>query len=731
MEGIGRECAVRSRDVGRCVPLEYFSVFVLLPVLDGGVVHRHVDAADADALGMGFESVGSLRVDGDVLPGGNVVRSGQRDAHIAVIFHAGKGGGDVQRGDAHAENLGFVLALVRRVDGDVLRTLDGAVRDIDVRCAPVHDARVADAHAAKGAHGDSRHPDVGALLAVLRRCLRLQSVDVDVLARDRGVVAHGHVGVVVRMDDGVRDVHRRGAGRRDAYIFRGNVTNIRRLHIDVVPRRQSGSVDFGMDAHFPGIGRIRFVCRRGKAYGRIPCFFKVALVRAVQAIELCAAVAKDALRPVHAGKMLLDLGIGGVAYARRIVVLVFGARKLGVGDSLVDGGDGHIDADADAACSGARHQAVKAARFFRRHVDIVGGRDRTSRHMGAGAAVDVVQRDGHADAAEAARAHAARGVRRQFVRGFHGDVRRFQIAVRHQSRRLARGVVDAHVRRQRSADAHSQVGRDEGVLPVVLILRQHGDGIFVLVGCGFRRFCQVAVFHFRRHDRGIVHDGHAGSRRHRNHAGGHTCRDILRVAVAKMLRLDFCRAVKGRIRVFQQGAGGAGVLVTHDAVARGDANFAARSRRREGQRRRAVLGCSVHGQVLRVHVAGRNLRRRRPAIGLPVRRHAERDAQGRSCSYGRRTGEGAEIRIVHGIHIYIGSISLGIESGILNFGRSSTGLPIFSFDGIDVHCTRKVEPHVGRSRHAAGRLLGDDGMGGGAVHHNTGLGFVVAAAAGA
>ena len=62
MERLGGECAecvVVARDFGCGSPL----------VLDGGVVHRHIRAAHAYALSMGFQRVGFLRVDVDALDG--------------------------------------------------------------------------------------------------------------------------------------------------------------------------------------------------------------------------------------------------------------------------------------------------------------------------------------------------------------------------------------------------------------------------------------------------------------------------------------------------------------------------------------------------------------------------------------------------------------------------------------------------------------------------------------
>ena len=95
MELIGRECAVRSRDFGRSFPFDDIPVFVFFPVLDSGMVHRHVDAADTYALGMSFQRIGFLRVNGNIIGSRNGILPVQCDTHIAVVFHAGKGGRNV------------------------------------------------------------------------------------------------------------------------------------------------------------------------------------------------------------------------------------------------------------------------------------------------------------------------------------------------------------------------------------------------------------------------------------------------------------------------------------------------------------------------------------------------------------------------------------------------------------------------------------------------------------
>ena len=289
MEGIGSECAVRPRDFGRDVPRYYLSILVLLPVLNGGMVHRHIDAAYAYALCMGFQRIGFLCVNSDGfssrdVSGDNIIRIVlrvvQRNSHIAVIFHTGESGGDIHRGDAHIEDIGFVLALIQCVDGDIpFRAFDGAARDIDVRGALVDDAGIADAHADANSSGARFHFDLGAI-----SLLRLPGFDGDILARDIGSV-HGHVGVIVRMDDVICDSGGDTAAHRDLQIFLKNVVGVRRLHIDISRSRQSFPADLGMDALLPGIGRTLFICGRGKAYAHFLGLFEVALGLGVQTEE--------------------------------------------------------------------------------------------------------------------------------------------------------------------------------------------------------------------------------------------------------------------------------------------------------------------------------------------------------------------------------------------------------------------------------------------------------------
>ena len=681
------------------------------------MVHRHSHAAYAYALGMGFQRVGLLRVDDGVLRGGDVVRAAQRDAHVRIVLHAGKGGGDVQRRDTHVGNLRLALAVVLRVDGKAFvrnaaaRGRDAAVRDIDVRGAVVDDARVADAHAEPCADADRRHGDLGTVVL-----LSLQRFDVDVPARDGGAVQR-HVRVVVRMDDGVGNAYG-SAAHRDRHILLFDVVLLLGFHVDVSVRRQDGLLDRGMDALLVGLFRGHV-----KADGHVPRRAEVA-VRAAQSGEFRAADAERALRAVHAAivaavpvQMQVDFIFGGRIDVHGVPFFIAGARKLGFRDALAHRGDRHVDAHAEAAHGDARHAAVKAALFRRLYVDVVRRRDFAARHLRTGAAVDVVQGDGHADTADACRAHAAPIVRRQFVRGFHVDVVRFQLAVGHKGRRLAGGVVDADVRREARAEAHGEACRDEGFPPVVRIVREDGD----VLCCFILRF-QVAAGHFRLDGGDVVHDGHARACRHGGQASGGACRDILRVAVAKMRRPDIRRAVKFGVHVFQQGGGGAGVLMAHDAVSGSDAHLRARARsRREGQRGGAVLRGRVHGQVFRIRFllfgSGGNLRRRRAVQRLHVRGHAKRDSSCRRRAHGGSAGEGAKIRIVDSVYIYIGRIVLGIERRVLNLGRRA------SLDGVEIHRARKADADAGGSRHAAGGHLGNQRMGGGAVHHDSGLVF--------
>ena len=116
-----------------------------------------------------------------------------------------------------------------------------------------------------------------------------------------------------------------------------------------------------------------------------------------------------------------------------------------------------------------------------------------------------------------------------------------------------------------------------------------------------------------------------------------------------MIRLDLRRAVIDCIYLFHFRACGTGILMANDAVAGRDANFTASGSRRKGQRRGAVLGRGVHGQVLGIYVLLRgrgrrgNLRNRLSVQGLPVSGHADRNTRCRRRTDGRRAGEGAQI----------------------------------------------------------------------------------------
>ena len=116
-----------------------------------------------------------------------------------------------------------------------------------------------------------------------------------------------------------------------------------------------------------------------------------------------------------------------------------------------------------------------------------------------------------------------------------------------------------------------------------------------------------------------------------------------------MIRLDLRRAVIDCIYLFHFRACGTGILMANDAVAGRDANFTASGSRRKGQRRGAVLGRGVHGQVLGIYVLLRgrgrrgNLRHRLSVQGLPVCGHANRNTRCRCRADGGRAGEGAQI----------------------------------------------------------------------------------------
>ena len=173
------------------------------------------------------------------------------------------------------------------------------------------------------------------------------------------------------------------------------------------------------------------------------------------------AETKRAFRPVHAIQMFINILFGSRIYVlailgtHRISIFIFGIAKLGVRDSFVDGSNCHVYTYADTACSSARHLTVKVALGFRCHFDIIRCLDRAAIHMGADAAVDIVQRDGDSNAPNTAGAYAARSMSRQFVRSFHSDIRSFKMTVGHHGRGLAGGVMDAYIGRQSCANSYS------------------------------------------------------------------------------------------------------------------------------------------------------------------------------------------------------------------------------------------------------------------------------------
>ena len=234
MEGIGSERAVRSRDFCRSSPL----------VLNGGMVHRHIYAANAYALGMGFQHIGFFRVNDDAIGSRDGIGSTQCYPDIAVTFHTGKGSCDIQGRDSHIGYLCAALAIVLRQNCNILRNGsarialfmiqagDGTARDIDIRTAFVDDARIAYAHAETRAYGDRCHSDVGTFAFFL---LSLQGFDGDILASDRSLIK-GHIRIVVHMDNGIRDAHG-SAAHSDSHIFLRNVAGLFCQHIDIVRGR--------------------------------------------------------------------------------------------------------------------------------------------------------------------------------------------------------------------------------------------------------------------------------------------------------------------------------------------------------------------------------------------------------------------------------------------------------------------------------------------------------------
>ena len=223
-----------------------------------------------------------------------------------------------------------------------------------------------------------------------------------------------------------------------------------------------------MDTLLPCIGR-GFCIRRGKGNGCILCRIEVLFVPGIQPVEFCAADAKRALRIVHALhvhvlpvllhrraiQMNVNLIFCTLISAHAVPFFIGSIAELGVHDALVDGSNCHVDACTDTAYGSARHAAVKAARFFRCHIGIIRRLDRAACHMGADAAVDVVQGDGNSDTSEASGAHAARGICRQAVSGLHIDIVSFKIAAGHNGRGFTGSIVDPHIGSQPRAKAHS------------------------------------------------------------------------------------------------------------------------------------------------------------------------------------------------------------------------------------------------------------------------------------
>ena len=367
MERISLERAIRARDFGHGVTLDYIFLIVLFAVLNGGMVYRHIDTTDTDTLSMGFERIGFLGVNSDIFGSGNIVCSVQPDPNIVFIFHTGKGGGCIYRRNTHIKNLGFVLALVQGTYGNILRPLDGAVRDVHIRGSLIDYPRIAYAYTNTYSPGTCLHLNIGAFV-----CLRLFGFYGDVLARDAGFI-HRHIGVVICMDNVVSYSGRDTAAHRDFQIFLENIAGVQRLHIDISRSRQSFFADLGMNPLLIG-------CRRGKTYLYISCPLEVA-VRALQAEEFCAINAQSPLRSIYAAiglailgravQMNIDFILGTRISTHGVPFFIRGTGKLGVRDALVNGSNRHIHAYADTAHGNARYAAVKITLCSRFHVDII------------------------------------------------------------------------------------------------------------------------------------------------------------------------------------------------------------------------------------------------------------------------------------------------------------------------------------------------------------------------
>ena len=278
MEGISAVGAIGASNFGHSQPLDII-ILVFAAILNGGMVHRHVDTAYAHALSMSVQHIGSLGINGDVPLGSrNVVGSGKRYTYIILIFHAGKSGGNADSAHSHIENLSLVLAFVQGIDGDIFRSLDGAARDVDIRGTFVDDACVAHTYANAQTTSTSLYFDFRAITS-----LSLMGFEGDILARDIGIIKV-YVRIVIRMDNGIRNTGGNAAAHRGIHILLKNVALFRCGHIDITRSRQSPAY-LSMHALLLGVRGVRLIGWGRKAYGGIPCCIEILLVLRVQAEE--------------------------------------------------------------------------------------------------------------------------------------------------------------------------------------------------------------------------------------------------------------------------------------------------------------------------------------------------------------------------------------------------------------------------------------------------------------
>ena len=214
---------------------------------------------------MSLQCIGFLGINGDIIGSGNIVCSPQLNSNIVFVFHTGKGSSDIYRRNTHIKNLGFVFTLVQGGHSYIFCALDGAVRDANIRGSLVDDTSIA--YAYPNTDGTGTGLDFNLRAFVL---LGLLGLDGDVLASDGGPV-HGHIGVVVGMNNIVSHSGRYTATNCYIQIFLENITGVLSRYIDIARSRQRFPANLGMRALLSGIRRSITIGRGGKAYTHISC----------------------------------------------------------------------------------------------------------------------------------------------------------------------------------------------------------------------------------------------------------------------------------------------------------------------------------------------------------------------------------------------------------------------------------------------------------------------------